>query len=151
VVPALVAARHDEDEVVQQTAQTALEDLALTLPAACACCARQLAESVHAEVALLKAGPVAVPALIEVIEAGEPIAQEKAARVLGALGEGATAASAALTGALTDGQKEVRLAAAKALWRVTRQAAPVVTALANLLDAPWPQSSDASEARRTFL
>jgi HEAT repeat protein len=151
VVPALVAAQHDEDETVQQLAATGLASLGLTPEQACDCCAQQLPVSAYAEVALLKAGAVAVPALIEAVQEGKTVAREKAARILGSLGEAAEPAAAALTRSLADKHKEVRLAAAKALWNVTKQPGPAVAALTKLLDTTWGESTDENEARRTFL
>jgi HEAT repeat protein len=136
---------------VQQLAATGLASLGLTPEQACDCCAQQLPVSAYAEVALLKAGAVAVPALIEAVQEGKTVAREKAARILGSLGEAAEPAAAALTRSLADKHKEVRLAAAKALWNVTKQPGPAVAALTKLLDTTWGESTDENEARRTFL
>jgi HEAT repeat protein len=75
----------------------------------------------------------------------------KAARILGDLKELAAAAVPALTTALQDGDLDVRLAAAKGLWGITRTGDVVVSALIDLLKANKAANLEGGEARRRFL
>jgi HEAT repeat protein len=151
VVPALTAALCDADEEVKRVAELALERLHLSPTKALQLCGKQLSQSVHAETALSKSGPPAVPALVAALKSEEALAREKAARTLGLIGEAALPAAPALTLTLKDKQKEVRLAAAKALWNIAKDASSVVPVLTALLRAPWPSTPDASEPRRRFV
>jgi HEAT repeat protein len=151
VVPALTAALTEQDEELVRLAKLGLEQLRLTHEKAVALCARQLKDSVYAEAALRKSGPMAITALIEALDMDEPSAREKAARTLGGLGEAAVGAVPALTKALKDKQMEVRLAAGKGLWNITKNADLVVPVLIELLKAKWSSAPAVSEERRRFL
>jgi HEAT repeat protein len=87
--------------------------------------------------------------LVEALGAAEPATRVKAARTLGSLGE--AAAAPALAAALQDGDPEVRLAAAKGLWHVSKAAAEVVPALVALLEGKRAAAGEDSESRRRFL
>ena len=78
------------------------------------------------------------------------MAREKAARTLGCIGELALDAVPALTKALKDKHLDVRLAAAKALWIITKNAEIVVPVLADLLGGKKFPAPDTSESRRCF-
>jgi hypothetical protein len=152
VVPALlVAALNDKDEEVRQIARASLKELRLSDEKAIQLCAKQLKESLHAEAALRNSGPVAVPALIEALRVDEFVVREKAARLLGRLGELAVAAVPELTAALRDKHAEFRLAAAKGLWNITKNAEAVVPVLVDLLKEKWVAAQDGVEVRRQFL
>lgn len=154
VVPALTAALYDDDEEVARLAEAGLTQMRLSREKAVQRCALQLKESTHAETALRKSGPMAVPALVEALTAKDAISREKAARTLGAIGELAVAAAPALMAVLQDKHVEVRLSAAKGLWNVSKNADAVVPVLADLLTGKrLPDGSDAGngDARRTFL
>jgi HEAT repeat protein len=151
VVPALTSAVNEEDEDLARLAKAALEHLRLTHEKAVGLCARQLTDSLYAEAALRKSGPMAVPALIDALDMDEPSAREKAARTLGGMGEAAAAAVPVLTKVLADKQLGVRLAAAKGLWSITKNADLVVPVLAELLKGKWSGAADVSEERRRFL
>lgn len=151
VVPALTAALQDDDEEVRRLAGVGLAQMKVTQEKAIYICAGQLKESVHAETALRKSGKASVPALIEALESKEPLAREKAARTLGAIGEVAIDAAAALAEVLDDKQLPVRLAAAKGLWNISKNADAVVPVLAELLATkifPQPETPD---SRRMFV
>lgn len=150
VVPALTAALHDEDEEVRKLAERAMNTLRLTPPKAIQLCAQQLKDSAHAETALRKSGQAAVPALIEALDSKEPLAREKASRTLGSIGELANEAAPALEYVLRDKQLEVRLAAAKGLWNVSKKGDAVVPVLAELLTGKTFPNPDAPDARRVF-
>src|SRR4029079_8262947 len=94
---------------------------------------------------------MAIPALIDALDTDEPAAREKAARTLGGMGEAAAAAVPALTATLKDKHMEVRLAAAKALWNITKNADVVVPVMIELLRGKWSTAPDVSEERRRFL
>jgi HEAT repeat protein len=152
VVPTLLAsALNDKDEAVRQVAEEGLARLGLSHERAARLCAKQLKDSAHAEAALRGCGPLAVPALLEALEAKEPATREKAARVLGSLGESAAEASAGLAATLADGDVNVRLAAAKGLWNVTKDAHAVVPALVELLAERRAATPGAGEPRRRLL
>jgi len=151
VVPALTAALNEEDEDLVRLAKAGLDQLRLSQEKAITLCARQLKDSLYAEAALRKSGPMAVPALIEALDMEEAPAREKAARTLGGMGEAAAAAAPALTKVLADKNLEVRLAAAKSLWNIAKNAELVVPVLADLLKGKWSSAADVSEERRRFL
>jgi HEAT repeat protein len=152
VVPALLtAALNDKDEKVRQVAEAGLAQLRLSHEKAIHLCATQLKDSSYAETALRNGGPLAVPALIEALGAQEPASREKAARTLGCLGEVAAGAVGALTTALRDKDRDVRLAAAKSLWNITKDAGAVVPVLVDLLKVNWAGASDAGESRRRYF
>ncbi len=132
-------------------AQAGLDQMRLSHEKAVHLCARQLAESSHAEAALRKSGPLAVPALIEALDTKEPAVRVKAARTLGFLGEAAVAAAPALTAALQDSDLDVRLAVVKGLWNITKTADVVVPALVDLLEVEEAADLEAGETRRRFL
>jgi HEAT repeat protein len=152
VVPALfTAARNDKDEKVRQAAQAGLARLRLTEDKAVHLCSKQLKESSYAEAALRKSGVLAVPALIEALGTQEGAIREKAARILGTLGESAAPAVPALTRVLHDKDPLVRLAVAKGLWNITKDAQVVVPVMVTLLSEKWAAASDAGESRRKYL
>jgi HEAT repeat protein len=151
VVPALTAASQDEDENIKALGVAGLERLGVTAPKAIQICARQLKDCPPAETALRRVGAPSVSVLTKALEEEEPIVREKAAKILGSIGEAAASARDALKKSLTDKCSEVRLAGAKALWNITKQPEAVVPALAGLLTGKiWPAPSD-SEVRRRFL
>jgi HEAT repeat protein len=152
VVPTLVtAALKDKDEEVRQVAEESLAHLGLSHEKAARLCAQQLEDSASAEAALRHSGRLAVGALAEALGAESPAAREKAARTLGCLGESAAEASAGLTAALADRDVNVRLAAAKGLWNVTKNADAVVPVLVELLEERGSGTPWAGEPRRRFL
>jgi hypothetical protein len=152
VVPVLLtAALHDKDEKVRNSADASLAHLNLSHEQAVAACVRQLKDARHAEAALRNSGALAVAALTDVLGTREPAAKEKALRILGCLGEAAAAAAPAVTAALRDKDMVIRLAAAKCLWNITKEAAIVVPVLVALLDEKWSAAEQAGEARRRFL
>jgi HEAT repeat protein len=151
VVPALTAALYDDDEDVRRLAEEGLTHLRLSQDKAIVMCAGQLKDSFCAEAALRKSGARAVPALIEALESKEPLAREKAARTLGAIGEPAIAAVAGLTAILDDKHIEVRLAAAKGLWNISKNADAVVPVLADLLGGKTYPQPETPDSRRSFI
>ncbi|MBM4068222.1 MAG: hypothetical protein FJ271_04675 [Planctomycetes bacterium] len=161
VVPALlVAALNDKDENVRNVAKASLEKLHLPIAKAIQLCAKQLDSSNFAEAAMRFSGEQAIPALIEALRAKEIMSREKAARLLGRLGEQAAVATPALTAALRDKNAEFRLAAAKGLWNISKQADVVVPVLIDLLKGKWAaeqaaqavqMGQDGVEVRRQFL
>jgi len=152
VVPALQASSlSDKNEDVRQTAQASLDQMKVTPENAVQICAKQLKDSLHAEAALRKSGPVAVPALIKALAADETLVRVKAARTLACLGELAVAAVPALTQALGDRDPEIRLAAAKGLWNASKNADSVVPVLVLLLEEKPQQTFPDPDARRQFL
>jgi len=151
VVPALTAALRDDDEEVRKLAETAMENMRLTPAKAVYICAQQLKDGSHAETALRRTGQPAVPALVEALGSKEPLAREKAARTLGAIGEFAMEAAPALETVLDDKQLEVRLAAAKGLWNISKNADAVVPVLAALLGSKGPPAADTPDLRRNFF
>jgi HEAT repeat protein len=152
VVPALLsAALNDRREEVRQRAQASLNQLGLANEKAIQLCAKQLNECPYAETALRKSGQAAVPALIETLRAQEPGTREKAIRILSSLGELAAAAVPELTTALHDRDFELRLAAAKGFWNITKNAEIVVPVLVALLEKDWAAPQVADETRRRFL
>ena len=152
VVPALLAATlSDKNEEVCKRGQEALDRLKLSHEKAIQLCAAQLKDSVYAEAALRKSGPLAVPALIGTLGVKDPLIRAKAARTLACLGEEGVDAVPALTTALHDKDPEFRLAAAKGLWNITKKADAVVPVLVHLLEEKRPVDADDSEGRRRFL
>jgi HEAT repeat protein len=155
VVPALLAALYDEDEQVRKTAEAGLSRLRLSQAKAIQICCQQLGDCPLAQAALKKSGALAVEPLIEVLKSKKAPLREKAAQTLGSLKEIAAPAAAALTAALNDKDWSVRLAVAKALWNVTKQAEVVVPTLVNLLKRNGLPSAadtaDTAELRRTSL
>lgn len=152
VVPALVrAALNDKDDEVRKLADESLGQLKLTREKAMEICARQLAESVHAETALRHGGELAVPALIDALAVKDPVIKEKAARLLGSLGAVALAAAPHLKQTLRDSNPMLRLAAAKSLWNITNNAKIVTPTLVALLEEDCPASAGGEEARRRHL
>jgi HEAT repeat protein len=151
VVPALTAGLYDDDEDVRRLAEAGMTQLKLTKEKAVYLCAHQLKDSVHAEAALRKSGVLAVPALIEALESDEPLCREKAARTLGSIGELAVDAASALEAVLRDKHLEVRLAAGKGLWNITKNGEAVVPVLAELLGGKGPPQADTADARRMFI
>jgi HEAT repeat protein len=152
VVPALLTASlSDTKEEVRQMAQAGLDHMRVSHEKAIHLCCRQLGDSSYAEAALRKSGQLAVPALIEALGAEEPVIRVKAARTLGCLGEVAAEAAPALTTALHDHDLDVRLAAVKGLWNITKTPEVVVPALVDLLEAKEAADLEAGETRRRFL
>ena len=112
-------------------------------------CAGQLSDSVLAETALRRSGPLAVESLIAVLVKKDLPTRLKAARLLGEIGEPAAAALPALTTALRCPDPDFRLAVAKAIWNVGKAADPVVPVLIDLLeDKAIAQLGDADSRRR---
>jgi HEAT repeat protein len=151
VVPALTAGLYDDDEDVCRLAEAGMAQLKLTKEKAVHLCAHQLKDSVHAEAALRKSGQLAVAALIDALDSDEPACREKAARTLGSIGEVAVEAAPALTTVLNDKRLEVRLAAAKGLWNITKVPDAVVPVLADLLGGKVVPNADTADGRRMFL
>jgi HEAT repeat protein len=152
VVPGLLrAAQSDKNEDVQQTAEAGLARLGLSRKQAIRCCSEQLSESVHAEAALKQGGELAVSALITVFAEDDPAASEKAARILGSLGELSLPAVPVLRRALKTTHREYRLAAAKSLWMITKDAGLATPVLIGLLREKWSTEPEATESRRRFL
>jgi HEAT repeat protein len=60
----------------------------------------------------------ALPVLLEILRAGESRSRELAAEAVGAIGAGAKSAAPALVAAIRDDDPGVRVAVARALWRV---------------------------------
>jgi hypothetical protein len=77
--------------------------------------------------------------------------RETAIRILSSLGEGAAEAVPALTTLLRDKDRDVRLAAAKSLWNITKQPEVAVPVLVDLLGVKWAAGQASSESRRGFL
>jgi len=152
VVPALLTASlSDTNEEVRQMAQAGLDRMRLSHEKAIHLCCRQLGDSSYAEGALRKSGALAVSALIEALGSEEPAIRVKVARTLGCLGEVAAEAAPALTTALHDNDLDVRLAAVKGLWNITKTADFVVPALVDLLRVKRAADPEAAETRRRFL
>jgi HEAT repeat protein len=152
VVPALLTASlGDTNEEVRQTAQAGLDRMRLSPEEAIRLCSKQLGISIHAEEALRKSGGPAVPALIAAFGAKEAPTRLKAARILGCLGEVAAESAPALTLALKDRDLDVRLAAAKGLWNVSKKADVVVSALVDLLEQATVVGVVEGEVRRRYL
>jgi len=151
VIPALVAALFDEDEMVRQLAENGLSRMRVSSAKAIRLSVQQLKDCPCAETALRRAGPLAVPVLKEALKEEDALIREQAARTLGSLGETATEAVDALTKALRDRNSFVRLSAAKALWNITKRAEEVVPALNGLLSGKWNPPPQDGEARRRFL
>jgi HEAT repeat protein len=97
-----------------------------------------------------RSGPLAIACLLETLGADEPHIREKAVRILGSLGEAAAGAVPELTALLHDSNREVRLAAAKSLWNITKNADRVVPALVALLQEKRTFAGAAPETRRRF-
>jgi HEAT repeat protein len=151
VVPALLtAALREKDEELGQTAEASLRRLGVSHEKAAQLCVSQLGDSVFAETALRQSGVAAIPFLLAALRADEPAVREKAIRILGSFGEAAAAATTELAPSLNDPDLEVRLAAAKSLWNITKNAELVVPALVALLREKHVADDDA-EARRRFL
>jgi HEAT repeat protein len=152
VVPALLTSTlNDKDETVRQVAEASLTELKLSRAKAIQVCAEQLSGSTYAELALKNSGQQAVPALIAALESTDPLTREKAARTLGSIGEAAAEATRALTKTMHDKNLNVRLAAAKGLWNVTKNADLVGPVLVELLKAHSAERSDDGETRRRSL
>jgi HEAT repeat protein len=152
VVPALLlASLSDSKEEVRQRAQAGLDHMRLSHEKALHLCCRQLGDSSYAEAALRKSGQLAIPALIEALGTEGPAIRVKASRILGCLGELAAEAVPALTTALHDNDLDVRLAAVKGLWNITKRPDVVVPALVALLKVKRAADLEAGESRRRFL
>lgn len=151
VVPALLAASLEEDENVRKIGGDGLARLGLLPAKAIQICVKQLKDCVQAEVALRRAGAPSVAPLIKALTDSEPVVRERAAKILGAIGEPAVEAVPGLRKTLTDKVSDVRLAAAKALWNITKQPDAVVTALAGLLTGKIFPAPEDAEVRRRFL
>lgn len=152
VVPALLmAVLNEKDEDGRQIAQASLKQLRLSNEKAIQLCARQLKDSSFAEAALRNSGQLAVPALIEALQAEDLTVREKATRLLGRLGELAAKAVPELTTALHDRNADLRLATAKSLWNITKNAELAVPVLIDLLRGKWAAALVDTESRRRFL
>jgi HEAT repeat protein len=151
VVPALLTvALKDKQDDVRQQAEASLSRLGLTREQAVLLCARQLDDSDHAETALRHSGALAVPGLRQVLKTADARTQATALRTLSSLGEVAAAAVPEVTRALRDRDPELRLAAAKSLWNITRKPEGVVAALVGLLESERT-ARDSGDDRRRFL
>lgn len=152
VVPSLLAAAlHDRDEKVRGLADASLKSLNVTHEQAVLECARQLKNARFAEVALRSSGPLAVSALVEAIETRDAPTTEIAIRILASLGEAAAAAAPTVAGALRDKNRGIRLAAAKCVWNITKDANAAVPALVALLEQKWSAAEGSDEDRRRFV
>jgi hypothetical protein len=152
VVPALLLASEvDTDEEVGQAANASLSRMHVSREKAIELCAKQLDESPYAEAALRKCGEPAVGALAKALTAPEAGIREKAARILGSIAEVAAAAVPGLTKTLRDKNLEVRLAAAKSLWRITKNPDVVIPEFVDLLSEKWASSFEPGDSRRKFL
>ena len=152
VVPALLLAHiADKSELVRQTTLAACVRLCSSHQNAIQICARQLKDSAHAEAALRKTGVATVPALIETLTAADTAVRLKAMRILATFGEAAAGAVEDLKSALRDRNPEVRLAAAKSLWNVNKNADAVVPVLVQLLEDKQAAPRSDDEARRMYL
>lgn len=152
VVPALLmASLSDKREEVRKTAQAGLDRMGLSNEKAAHLCSKQLGTSTYAEAALRKSGQVAVAYLIKALGSEDPAIQVKAAQILDSIGEAAAEATSALTTALHDENLDVRLAAAKGLWSITKSAEVVVPAFVDLLEAKDIANLEADETRRKFV
>jgi len=89
--------------------------------------------------------------LIEALATPDSSTREKAARILGSIGEPAATALPALAGLLKDKDVAVRLAVAKAHWIIGKNADVVVPVLADLLEEKWAGTFEAGEPRRRYL
>jgi HEAT repeat protein len=128
VIPGLVQLLGDSSESVRTASVMALGKIDpnwASGPAAAdsaAILARQLgSEGIPGEIAvhsLTAIGTAAVAALVEVLESGDRIAQENAAKTLGQIGAGAKAAIPALTSATQKSHPWVQAEAAKALAKI---------------------------------
>jgi HEAT repeat protein len=152
VIPLLLlSALQDADEKLRQIAENSLKRLGLSHENAVALCAGQLKDSRHAEAALQKSGLLAVSVLIQALAGRKSPHREKIARILGHLGELAAPAVPALTLTLGDKNPHVRLAVAKSLWNITRNAGLTVPVLIDLLETSPCSSIESADARRQFL
>jgi HEAT repeat protein len=152
VIPVLLlAALQDRDEKLRQIAESSLTQLGLSREKAVELCADQLEDSCHAEAALRKSGPLAISALIVALTRPKSLYRQKVARTLSCLGELAAPAIPALTLALRDKNSDVRLAVAKSLWNITKNADLSVPVLIDLLEANRFNSNEPPDARRQFL
>jgi HEAT repeat protein len=151
VVPAFLVALHDEDEQVRAVAAKALQHWHLSEARAITMCCQQLPDCALARTALRKSGADAISALVGTLDSKNPDVREQAAQTIGAIGEPAAPAAKALAAVLKDKDGAVRLAAAKALWNITKQPDLVVPVLASLLKGNGIPPADAGELRRRFL
>jgi HEAT repeat protein len=152
VVPALLlVALNDKIEYVRTQAETTLAQLLPSREQCFRLCALQLDSSPYAEMALRKGGAGAVPGLVLALKSGQADSREKAIRTLGSLGEVANDAVPELTRALADQDRSIRLAAAKAIWNVTKKGELAVPALVRLLGEKWSSTPETEEPRRRFL
>jgi hypothetical protein len=152
VIPVLLlAALQDKDEKLRQIAENSLTQMGLSHEEAVELCAEQLEDSCLAEAALRKSGPLAISALIEALTGPKSRFRERIARILGYLGEMAAPAIPALTLTLRDKNSGVRLAVAKSLWNITKNADPSVPVLIDLLEANRFNANESPEVRRQFL
>jgi HEAT repeat protein len=152
VVPGLLrAAQSDKNEDVRQTAEAGLAKLGLSRKQAIRICSKQLSKSVHAEAALRLSGELAVGALVSVLTEGDPTTSDKAARILGSLGDLSLPAVPGLRQALQSTHPESRLAAVKSLWMITKDAGLVTPVLVGLLREKRRTEPEDAESRRRFL
>ncbi len=86
-----------------------------------------------ANLALMDAGALAVPALIEMLEGPDPVLRARAAGTLYGMGARGGAAAPALAVLLADADTDVRLAGVMALENMGAAAAPAVPALVKAL------------------
>jgi HEAT repeat protein len=151
VVPALLTvALTDKQEDVRHQAEASVSRLGLAREQAVLLCARQLGDSAYAETALRHSGELAIPGLRHALKTADVRTQEKALRTLGSLGELGAAAVPEVTRLLRDRDLDLRLAAAKSLWNITRKADGVVPVLVGLLESKRTTEAN-GDVRRRFL
>jgi HEAT repeat protein len=114
-------------------------------------CCEQLPGCALARTALRKCGAAALPSLIATLKSKDAQVREQAAQTIGAIGEPAAPAAEPLSALHKDKENAVRLAAAKALWAITKQPDLVVPVLASLLKTNGVPNDDDGELRRRFL
>lgn len=152
VVPALLAAAlNDRDDRVKEVAQAALKRLELDTAGAIAICVKQLKHAGLSETALKHSGPAAIGGLVNALASADPTTREKAARILGSLGEAGVEAVPALTKALRHSDADFRLAAAKCLWNITKNADLVTNVLVDLLYVKRTGEDAGEDAHRRYL
>lgn len=151
VVAALLVAAHDDNEEVQRAANEALTRVGVSQTKAILICCEQLSVCPHAAIALRKSGANAVKGLIAALGSREAAMREQAAKTLGAMGELAAKSAPALSSVLRDKDSSVRLAAAKALWSVSKQPEGVVPVLTDFLEGKGHPAHESEDERRRFL
>jgi HEAT repeat protein len=154
-VPALIAALGDEKWLVRCYAGHALQAFGADAKAAIPALRDALRDkeglvatsAAEALWAIERRPEAVVPTLVETLKSSpEPYARSAAAEALGNIGPAAKDAVLQLTAGLDDEWRTVRVSAAGALWKVTRQSEPAVGTLIRALDRDW--SLDESDTGR---